>query len=116
MTRVVDAMIEAQARGDLAAHRRQAAHFYDAMRRATGNGMLRLQLEALNAKLDWMRSVAFSRPERAGLSVREEQTLLAALCRRDGAGARLLLEQNLRAGAEAVITALAERARVDDPA
>lgn len=109
MAEAVETMAAAQARGDLAAHRRSAALLYDILRQAAGNEMLRTQLQALNARLDWMRAVALSRPARAGLSVQEERNLLAALRARDGAKARALCEQHMRAGAEAVIAALAER-------
>lgn len=109
MERIVDAMVAAQQCGDLAAHRRQAALFYQALREAAGNEMLRRQLEALNARLEWFRTVALSRPERASLSVREEQNLLAALRDRDAMLARRLCEQHSRAGGEAVIATLADQ-------
>lgn len=102
----VDEMAAAQQRGDFHEHRRQIETFYDIMREAAGNDVLRAHLEALGTRLVWFRTLVLARPERASIAVREEQLLFAALKARDGATARRLCEEHLAAAADALVVAL----------
>ena len=106
----VDAMTKAQKRGDSVRHRQQVHVFYEVLREASGNAFLRSQLEAMSARMAWLRSFTLVRPERAAVAVKEEARLLAALKAKDGKRARELCEQHLRLAGEAVVTALQARA------
>ena len=102
----VDAMTKAQGRGDWMRHRQQLQLYYDILREASGNALLRAQLDAMSARMAWLRGVTLARPERAAVAVKEEARLLAALRARDGKRARELCEAHLRAAGEAVVIAL----------
>jgi DNA-binding GntR family transcriptional regulator len=106
----VDAMTKAQSRGDWMRHRQQVQIFYEILREASGNGLLRSQLEAMSARMAWLRGLTLARPERAAVAVKEEARLLAALRARDGKRARELCETHLRTAGEAVVVALQARA------
>jgi len=105
-----DAMTKAQARGDWMRHRQQLQLYYDILREASGNALLRAQLDAMSARMAWLRGVTLARPERAAVAVKEEARLLAALRARDGKRARELCEAHLRTAGEAVVVALEARA------
>jgi DNA-binding GntR family transcriptional regulator len=107
LAKSVERMVAAQKRGDTQTHRQEVGVFYDLMREASGNAMLRNQLTALGSRLAWFRAVSLSRPERARVAVRDEQRLLATLQKRDGMLARQLCEDILARTAEAVVEALA---------
>jgi GntR family transcriptional regulator, trigonelline degradation regulator len=109
MAASVDAMKKAQDRGDWMRHRQQLQIFYDTLREASGNALLRAQLEALSARMAWLRGVTLARPERAAVAVKEETRLLAALRAKDGKRARELCEAHLRTAGEAVVVALEAR-------
>jgi GntR family transcriptional regulator, trigonelline degradation regulator len=109
MAATVDAMKKAQGRGDWMRHRQQLQIFYDTLREASGNALLRAQLEALSARMAWLRGVTLARPERAAVAVKEEARLLAALRAKDGKRARELCEAHLRTAGEAVVVALEAR-------
>jgi DNA-binding GntR family transcriptional regulator len=109
MAASVDAMKKAQSRGDWMRHRQQLQIFYDTLREASGNALLRTQLEALSARMAWLRGVTLARPERAAVAVKEETRLLAALRAKDGKRARELCEAHLRTAGEAVVVALEAR-------
>jgi DNA-binding GntR family transcriptional regulator len=106
----VDAMTKAQSRGDWMRHRQQVQVFYEILREASGNGLLRTQLEAMSARMAWLRGLTLARPERAAVAVKEEARLLAALRARDSKRARELCEAHLRTAGEAVVVALEARA------
>lgn len=53
-------------------HRQPLQIFYDILREASGNALLRSQLEALSARMAWLRGVTLARPERAAAAVKEE--------------------------------------------
>jgi DNA-binding GntR family transcriptional regulator len=106
----VDAMTKAQGRGDWMRHRQQLQLYYDILREASGNALLRAQLDAMSARMAWLRGVTLARPERAAVAVKEEARLLAALRARDGKRARELCEAHLRTAGEAVVVALEARA------
>jgi len=106
----VDAMTKAQSRGDWMRHRQQLQLYYDILREASGNALLRAQLDAMSARMAWLRGVTLARPERAAVAVKEEARLLAALRARDGKRARELCEAHLRTAGEAVVVALEARA------
>jgi len=106
----VDAMTKAQGRGDWMRHRQQLQLYYDILREASGNALLRAQLDAMSARMAWLRGVTLARPERAAVAVKEEARLLAALRARDGKRARELCERHLRTAGEAVVVALEARA------
>jgi GntR family transcriptional regulator, trigonelline degradation regulator len=109
----VDAMTKAQSRGDWMRHRQQLQLFYEILREASGNALLRAQLETMSARMAWLRGVTLARPERAAVAVKEEARLLAALRARDGKRARELCEAHLRTAGEAVVIALQARAAQD---
>jgi DNA-binding GntR family transcriptional regulator len=109
----VDAMTKAQGRGDSTRHRQQVQVFYEVLRQAAGNALLRAQLETMSARMAWLRSFTLVRPERAAIAVKEEARLLAALRARDGTRARELCEMHLRAAGEAVVAAFQARAAQD---
>jgi GntR family transcriptional regulator, trigonelline degradation regulator len=111
----VDAMTKAQGRGDWMRHRQQLQLYYDILREASGNALLRAQLDAMSARMAWLRGVTLARPERAAIAVKEEARLLAALRARDGKRARELCEAHLRTAGEAVVVALEARATQDLP-
>ncbi len=48
------------------------------------------KLDAMSARMAWLRGVTLARPERAAVPVKEEARLLAALRARDGKRARIL--------------------------
>lgn len=106
----VDAMTKAQSRGDWMRHRQQLQVFYEILREASGNALLRAQLEAISARMAWLRGVTLARPERAAVAVKEEARLLAALRAKNGKRARELCEAHLRTAGEAVVVALQARA------
>lgn len=106
----VDAMTKAQTRGDWMRHRQQLQLYYEILREASGNALLRAQLEAMSARMTWLRGLTLARPERAAIAVKEEARLLAALRARDGKRARELCETHLRTAGEAVVVALEARA------
>ena len=106
----VEAMKKAQSRGDWMRHRQQLQVFYEIMREASGNTLLRAQLEAMSTRMAWLRGVTLARPERAAAAVKEESRLLAALRARDGKRARELCETHLRTAGDAVVIALQARA------
>src|SRR5258707_12493022 len=60
MASAVRALTAAQRKGDLNTQREQAGIFYDVLREAAGNELLRSQLAALSSRLAWLRTVAFS--------------------------------------------------------
>jgi DNA-binding GntR family transcriptional regulator len=103
-------MTKAQGRGDWMRHRQQLQLYYDILREASGNALLRAQLDAMSARMAWLRGVTLARPERAAVAVKEEARLLAALRARDGKRARELCEAHLRTAGEAVVVALEARA------
>jgi DNA-binding GntR family transcriptional regulator len=105
----VDAMTKAQTRGDWMRHRQQLQLYYEILREASGNALLRAQLEAMSARMTWLRGLTLARPERAAIAVKEEARLLAALRARDGKRARELCETHLRTAGEAVVVALEAR-------
>lgn len=105
----VDAMTKAQSRGDWMRHRQQLQTFYEILREASGNALLRSQLEALSARMAWLRGVTLARPERAAIAVKEETRLLGALRARNAKRARELCEEHLRTAGEAVVDALQAR-------
>ena len=105
----VDAMKKAQSRGDWMRHRQQLQVFYDILREASGNALLRTQLEAISARMAWLRGVTLARPERAAAAVKEEARLLAALRAKNSKRARELCEAHLRTAGEAVVVALQAR-------
>ena len=106
-------MTKAQARGDSRRHREQVHVFYEVLREAAGNALLRAQLETMSARMAWLRSFTLVRPERAAIAVKEEARLLAALRARDGARARELCEAHLRTAGEAVVAAFEARSAQD---
>jgi DNA-binding GntR family transcriptional regulator len=71
----VDAMTKAQSRGDSTRHRQQVQVFYEVLREAAGNALLRAQLETMSARMAWLRSFTLVRPERAAIAVKEEARL-----------------------------------------
>jgi DNA-binding GntR family transcriptional regulator len=105
----VDAMTKAQSRGDWMRHRQQVQLFYEILREASGNTLLRAQLEAISARMAWLRGFTLARPERAAVAVKEESRLLAALRAKNGKRARELCEAHLRTAGEAVVVALEAR-------
>ena len=106
----VEAMTKAQGRGDWMRHRQQLQIFYGILREASGNMLLRNQLDALSARMSWLRGVTLARPERAAAAVKEEARLLAALRARNPKRARELCEAHLLTAGEAVVVALEARA------
>lgn len=110
MATAVESMTKAQSRGDWMRHRQQLEIFYGILREAAGNTLLRAQLEALSARMAWLRGVTLARPERAAAAVKEEARLLAALRARNGKRARELCEAHLQTAGEAVVVALEARA------
>ncbi|MFT4115392.1 GntR family transcriptional regulator [Bradyrhizobium sp.] len=106
----VDAMAKAQSRGDWMRHRQQLQVFYGILREASGNALLRSQLDVLSARMAWLRGLTLARPERAAVAVKEEARLLAALRAKNGKRARELCEAHLRTAGEAVVIALEARA------
>jgi GntR family transcriptional regulator, trigonelline degradation regulator len=113
MAATVDAMTKAQSRGDWMRHRQQLQLFYGILREASGNSLLRAELEAISARMAWLRGVTLARPERAAVAVKEEAQLLAALRAKNGKRARELCEAHLRTAGEAVVVALQARAEQD---
>jgi DNA-binding GntR family transcriptional regulator len=113
LSATVDAMTKAQSRGDWMRHRQQLQLFYEILREASGNALLRTQLEAISARMAWLRGVTLARPERAAVAVKEEAQLLAALRARNAKRARELCEAHLRTAGEAVVVALQARAAQD---
>lgn len=102
MKRAVRNIAAAQKRGDPDEQREQAAVFYDILRTAAGNAMLRRQLDALGARVAWLRTIAFSQPQRASISAQEEQVLFDAIEARDGAKARKICERHLKIAAHSI--------------
>ncbi len=103
MAKAVKALVTAQKRGDLDGQLEQAVIFYDLLREAAGNALLRAQLSAHSSRLSWLRSMSLSRPERASVSAKEEELLMAALLARDGKRARQLCENHIRVAAEGLV-------------
>lgn len=102
MGKAVRALAAAQRRGDRDGQAEQAAIFYDLMRTAAGNRQLQDQLTAFTSRVAWLRSLAFSRPERTRENLLEERALLRALQDRDGPRARALCEGHINAAAIAL--------------
>lgn len=115
MAAAVDVMTKAQKRNDSVRHREQVHVFYEALREAAGNALLKAQLAAMSARMAWLRSLTLARPERAAIAVQDETRLLAALRARDGVRARQLCEAHLRLTGEAVVAALHATQAQDAP-
>jgi len=107
LAEAVRTMTAAQQRGDQAVHRAQVHVFYEIMREAAGNATLRAQLDAMSARMAWLRSLTLAVPKRATIAVKEEALLLAALEIRDAERARRLCEKHMRKAGEAAVAALA---------
>ena len=110
LAEAVEIMTAAQRRGDPATHREQVHVFYEVLREAAGNSLLREKLSAMSARMAWLRGFTLVRPERAVVAVKEEALLLRALQARDGALARQLCEAHMRKAGEAVVAALSASA------
>jgi DNA-binding GntR family transcriptional regulator len=107
LTSVVDTMTAAHKRGDQSSHREQVHVFYEILREAAGNTLLRTQLATMSARMAWLRRFTLARPERAEIAVKEEAALLKALKARNGALARQLCEIHMQKAGEAAVAALA---------
>lgn len=107
MVKIVDAMADAQSCGNVTIHRQGVHQFYELLRDAAGNKLLKFQLAAMSEKMAWLRGFTLARPERAAIAVQDERRLVDALVERDGPRARLLCETQLRATGEAVVAAWA---------
>jgi DNA-binding GntR family transcriptional regulator len=108
MTKAVKALVAAQKRRDLDGQLEQAVIFYDLLREAAGNALLRAQLSAHSSRLAWLRGMSLSRPERASVSAKEEELLMAALLARDGKRARQLCEKHIRLAGETLVEVLSD--------
>lgn len=106
LSHTVDLMQAAQRRGDPAAHRQGVHDFYEILREAAGNSLLRAQLAAMSERMAWLRGFTLTRPERAAIAVQDEKRLLDALTERDADLSRRLCETQLRATGEAVVATL----------